>query len=66
MLSHAPGAMRCCALLYIQVELGKALASQVRGAIAIARDSDAGSVPEGQFNASTTALMKKYLSHQQV
>ena len=44
------------------VELGKALASRVRGAIATAREGGDSAVPG--FNASTTAMLQKYLSHQ--
>jgi glucose-6-phosphate isomerase len=43
------------------VELGKVLASKVRGAIEQARDAENGQV-QG-FNCSTTAMMQKYLSH---
>jgi glucose-6-phosphate isomerase len=45
------------------VELGKALASEVRGAVISARLS--GDPNVASFNPATTALLKKYLSHQQ-
>lgn len=47
------------------VELGKNLAGKVRNQLMISRSSDVGvdSIDTTVFNASTTSLLKKYLSH---